>query len=332
MGGLPLIAYTVTPTHFGVGRSPGIVDLPIERDPMGYPVMPSSGVKGALKNLCARKEKCEIISSGKLEGRIKCKGGNGAVCRCCCFFGPEPGEGEKGAAALRILDFILFAMPVPSSTHGWVYVTSPYLLRSVLSLAQALDEGVGAAHELSETVSALLEAYEGGCGGGAEADSVFLGTHLPGGEVRVPGTVLRPRRCGVGERGEKLAELFGDHPLSRVLGERLLIVGDDLAKIVLEKGLIRRTRVRLDYRTKTASSKMLWTEEYLPQGTVFVGGIIESGWVNDYCKEPGAGGVLTEFKQVMFNGCGGCNRASTYMVVGGKESIGKGLVKLVITG
>ncbi|WP_156328029.1 RAMP superfamily CRISPR-associated protein [Pyrodictium delaneyi] len=93
----PVLASALTPLHPGAGRAPGVVDLPVQRDPYGYPLIPASSIKGALKTQAGQRRNC--ISGG----RVACSSSD---CRAvCCIFGPEPGEGDEGASAVSIIDF-----------------------------------------------------------------------------------------------------------------------------------------------------------------------------------------------------------------------------------
>lgn len=45
-----ILAYAITPVHVGMGRAPGVVDLPFQRDSIGYPIVYGSSFKGVLKS------------------------------------------------------------------------------------------------------------------------------------------------------------------------------------------------------------------------------------------------------------------------------------------
>ena len=93
--GILIIGYAVTPLHPGAGRVPGVVDLPVQRDPMGYPMLYASSLKGALKAECARRSD---VNCFKDDGRIDCD-----KCKlCCCLFGGEPGEASEASGLLSV--------------------------------------------------------------------------------------------------------------------------------------------------------------------------------------------------------------------------------------
>lgn len=296
-----LFAVTITASHFGVGRAPGTVDLPIARDPIGYPIIPASGLKGALKNACAK---------GSIDGesgRVNC----GEAKCCCCLFGPEPGESGSGASAASLTDFVLFAMPVPSPSHGWLYATTPFLLMRAASLLDSMGKG-----DLAEKlVSVANEAL---------SSPIFLGTTQSNTEVRVLGKKYKVKSPS---SSIELPNLPG---LASKISYRLLIVPDEDGPAVIDRGIMRYWRVKLNHETKTVDKKFgaLWSEEYIPAGAVFVGGIALVGSRNSYCKERGenvAEECFNEITEDLF-GNGSKGRA---IFVGGKESIGKGLVRIV---
>ena len=110
------------------------------------------------------------------------------------------------------------------------------------------------------------------------------------------------------------------HPFLK--GANVYKVKDENIQMILERSLIRLTRVRLDPKRKTVEKGALWTEEYLPHGTVLAGAFAYREWDNECCE-----GVDTkDWKRIIgFDG----NNKEVSLVIGGKESVGKGLVKIV---
>lgn len=303
-----MLASALTKIHPGAGRSPGLVDLPVIKDPLGYPFIPGSQVKGALKTMLAKKNKC--IGDGK----VKC---NNDKCRLiCCLLGREVGEGEEGASAVQLFDLYPVFLPAPSAELGVVYVTSPALL----SRASALLEVAGRndlAHVFKE-----LSSKPGESGSAATFN-------VPEGVVRIGATPVRAFKIN-GLDEEKLGRLDGTlselHPLYAALRplERILVLPEAEASGIVSGLLHRVTRVRLSRETKTVERGALWTEEYIPWGTLFIGGIAATGFKNPYCSEADEP-VLNAFEKLV----GG---KVFHLIVGGKESIGGGLLKLKLLG
>ena len=82
------------------------------------------------------------------------------------------------------------------------------------------------------------------------------------------------------------------------------------------------TRVRLDYIRKAVQKGALWTEEYVPQGAVFVG-LIEYNTV----EVRGCEVSPEEARSFLMNNV--LDKLNNIVDVGGKETIGKGLVEII---
>ncbi|MBU1486875.1 type III-B CRISPR module RAMP protein Cmr4 [bacterium] len=99
--------YTLTPLHAGAGDSAGAIDLPIQRERhTEYPVVHSSGIKGALRWFF----KC----NDELKGHIN------------DIFGKE--EDEEGSGKVIFTDAKILFFPVRSSEGVFKWVTSPFVI------------------------------------------------------------------------------------------------------------------------------------------------------------------------------------------------------------
>ncbi|MCL2284148.1 MAG: type III-B CRISPR module RAMP protein Cmr4 [Fibromonadales bacterium] len=112
--------YALTPVHVGSGSSVGIVDLPIMRErTTNYPVIPSSGMKGAMRAHFDRYKdtkiagKEQIAQFGKLTEQI---------------FGTSEGDGGY-AGSLSVSDAKLLAFPMRSNHAPFVHITCPTILK-----------------------------------------------------------------------------------------------------------------------------------------------------------------------------------------------------------
>ncbi len=310
-----LVASSLTKLHPGAGRSPGVVDLPVIRDPLGYPYVPGSQVKGALKSLLARKLKC----MGD-KGRASC---GGDTCSClCCLLGAE--TGGEGASALQVTDLYPLLLPAPSAEVGVVYVTSPTLLSYAASILEAAGRGEEAG--ALRTAAKLTEEGKAAASFEPPNGSVYLGLERIEAE---------DNRSELKSALEKLTALYkGLHPLYETLDplDRSLVVPEEDAVSIVESLLHRVTRVRLDRLTKTVGEGFLWTEEYLPWGTLLVGGIAETGFHSSHCEACGLlkGRSSIDVFVELLKKAGVYNGKVAYIVIGGKESVGGGLVKLAI--
>ena len=98
----------------------------------------------------------------------------------------------------------------------------------------------------------------------------------------------------------------------------IAVVGDDLSREVIDRSLLVQYRVRLNRETKTVAEGGLWSEEYVPQFTLFHSAVV--------CRD--VGDKTADKGCELFNNLLGGNPAVLW--VGGKETIGKGLVRIWI--
>ena len=293
MKGLFVLAYAVTGLHPGAGRGYGIVDLPVQKDQLGYPIIFSSAFKGPLKALCAG----EAINDS---GRINCN----ERPECCCLFGSEPEEEESSKGVLNVLDLLLFSVPAPTP-NGFVQLTTRYLLERARNIFNVIRDINGYSGALGNEISLLLNRKGNG------EKSVTYGSEVD------------------------VYNLDGLNILSTLpLFNGKLAVSND--KRLIDKSLIVYTRNRLNLLTKVVSEGGLWSEEYIPMGSVFIGGfIIDEGVRSKYCGETSKIACdslcFLSYLSKIFHG----NKISDdvysfYLNIGGKESIGKGFMKVFV--
>ena len=265
-----LLIEAVTHLHVGVGRGLGAVDLPVQKDENGFPCIYSSSLKGALKTavLWAFLEKLKNAERARRAVEV--------------LLGPEPRSEEALEAeeafesSAALLDACLVAMPVRSLRGVYAYVTSPYLLGVLLSYIELLSAKAGgfsqcagqsSAKELYKDLKNLLK----------EAEQLN-----PGKCVCVDGGLCH-RGCDslrVSELGGKIVlleefwlesvKVLGQSKLFCELGldKPLLVLHDDDAREVVNRGLVRLARVGLKRETKTVE-RGPWTEEYVPMKSRF---------------------------------------------------------------
>lgn len=323
LGGYVLLGVALTPLHPGTGRSPGAVDLPVQRDSFGIPLVYASSLKGALKSKCVR----EL-------GADECK----------CLFGGDVGEGQYGGGAVSLVDLVPLAFPAPSPEMGYVYITSPMLLSKTLAILENVGGRAGKLRELREFVEGLLGSSKfpvATFDSGVKSLTVVSASF----EIGAPRSDL----------AKKVEEIFRElRPLAEELPRRLLVVSDADLRYLVDKVLLRVTRVRLNYSTKTVATGALWTEEYIPYGTVFVTAVLVNPFTNAYCLKVAGrcGGLslekcleerLTGSSVSVEDARGNLDAArkaasdllsrlladGVYVFVGGKETIGKGLMRFI---
>ena len=281
-----LSASALTKVHPGAGRSPGVVDLPVVRDPLGYPFIPGSMVKGSLRTIAERRGN-----------------GNSVV----CLFGPDVESPEKHAGALAFTDLYPLLVPAASAEHGVVYLTSPYLLARAAALLREAGRS-----KVAEGLEKLAE--------NAASAPVFTG-----GSGRISAGSLELENVSQGASPKGLEELYkGLNPLYTVLPpkSRILVVPEDQAVLAIDAQLFRVARIRLDDNTKTVARGGLWTEEYIPWGTLFLGAVLDTGFRGRNCS--GIGSPLETLHRILSQGAGPDGFS---IIVGGKETVGSGLLR-----
>ena len=289
---------TLTPLHVGAGRAVGLVDLPVERDGFGLPTIPSSGIKGALR---------ESFRGDPLEVAI---------------FGSRVGE-LANVGALTVLDAYLVAIPVRSLRGVWSLATSSFILRRFKEYTDCaniscpeIDKAIKALNTLKCNEAILSK----------DAANIM--------KIDEEVIINEEFKLTVRESDEltDLAKKLGlDEP------HRLIGVHDDIIRPVVERSLLRRTRIKLEPRTKTVGEGARWTEEDVPMNTVFVTLMafsrlriseekienMRSEFQKEVKEMQENAQKVREYveKKLLRNGRG-------YLILGGHETIGRGLVRL----
>ena len=310
----PIVASALTNIHPGAGRSPGVVDLPVTRDALGFPYIPGSGLKGSLKTTLALKKNCVK------NGTVLCKNGGNNCSVLCCLLGGDVGDTDA-SSSISLGDLYPLLVPVPSLSHGFLYATSPALIARAEAISSATTNGdaEGVLRKLVEWLRKGAEKLE------ENVDAVLLGG---GGEanISIGLTSLTAQRVAeslpedVAKKLDELNPVYSHHGLNG----NTVVVQDSSMLLLIERSLVRLTRVRLNRKTKTVSHGALWTEEYIPQFTLFAGYVADTGIRGKYCNDSKPGENMVE---KLVNLLGG---EKFSLVIGGKETVGKGLLSLLI--
>ena len=350
LGASLIIAGSLTPLHPGAGRAPGVVDLPVIRDPFGLPYIPGSSLKGSLKSQAALKRGCVVTpsngdegTSGTSVGEVKC---NDSQCEeICKLFGREPHVGrEEFSSSVSFTDLSLLLVPIPSPDKGVVFATSPLLIsraQSLLShletnqqggdliqrfknMVETLGEPARTANQSCRENPCILPSFELGAGTNGTI-TLFTDNY--------PALADRCIDCqSIKEAIEAISPHMPMYSIYNDIENRFVIVPDALFPLLVDRALIRQTRIRLNRFTKTVSKGALWTEEYIPPGTLFIGALF-------YNTPRPAYKNAREAKKRMLTVLGlnqGQNQqdnpAQIDVMLGGKETVGKGLVRLLLDG
>lgn len=225
--------------HPGTGQADGTVDLPVAREkPTGYPFVPGSSGKGAIKEAA--------LARGKKEAA------NG-------WFGQQ-----ENAGAVMVSDARLLLLPVRSLTGAYRWLTCPYLVerfvrdrhRGKPSVAKRVFS-FDALTSAGDAAAASPPVMAGGTG------RLFL-------EERTF-TIAAPPPDGL---LELLGETIADDQARRRLKDQLAVVSDDDFGWFARFGLSIQARncLQSDERdgdkANPKTSTNLWYEETLPPDTV----------------------------------------------------------------
>lgn len=284
------ILKAVTNLHPGVGRAGETVDLPVQKDNLGFPIIYSSSLKGALKSA--------MWHSSNL-ARI--------------FFGPEPEEGEKFTSAVAITDCITVAFPVRSLEGVYAFATSPLLLKRLNEFVEMIGKD---GEEMYKCVRELSRKpiSEGQCliSKGAEGN---LKIEALGDRILINEEIDVKYEVDQSGNIEKLEELLD------IDRGRLVLLNDNDASRALKRSLVRVARIAIDRERKTVKRGALWTEEYVPWGTVFATVFLYSKARKSDSDLQEASKVREKFHELL-------KGTRYYLIIGGDETVGRGIVRL----
>ncbi|WP_338602916.1 type III-B CRISPR module RAMP protein Cmr4 [Sulfolobus tengchongensis] len=284
---VPLGIKVLTPLHPGVGQTFSSVDLPVQRDSLGYPIIYSSSIKGSIRAAFRNAYK-DPNEKQKKEKEI---------------FGSEGSSTEDTfQSKVAVLDGILFTLPVRALQNIYVYVTSPILLTRManyMELYNALhNKGLNKQLTIDTQINENRSSDELNRELLAEVLCLDTPKSAPSGK-QTEVTCLEVKRD---ENVRKLKEQFK-------LNKPLIVLKDDkVARVLIDRSLLRITRVKLNDKKTVESGP--WTEEYIPQYSMFFTLLL--------FKDEDTMKIITE--TVL---------QKKYIFLGGKETIGKGLVELI---
>lgn len=241
------LALTRTPTHIGCGHGLGEIDLPIQRNSWGLPILPGSAIKGVLRQSAAESWRCT-------PGQIT------------TLFGPDRENASDHAGMLAPQDARLLAMPVASLCGGWAWVTCLGMLmryqRDAVAAGQAGLPPLPAA--LPDAQSAQVAS---------EHSPLLMQQALSHLAVLHESTLqVRAEAC-VGPWAEHLAARAfpaEDAAWRQDFAQRLIVVNDDLFHHFTHVATEVRARVSLD-ENRVAKDNALWREECVPADSLFWG-------------------------------------------------------------
>ncbi len=276
--------------HVGAGRGASIhVELPVQRDEFGFPTIWASSLKGALRANFDRGSKCDKNT----------------------IFGPEPASPEVSeySSAASFTDARLILIPGRLLKGVWAYITSPHMLEQFRTLLEVRGErvdvpSVGGNEALVSKPELLLTGSDG---------RRYIVVNEARLEAREDKSVI-----------ESLSKVLPDKIANMVKDRGIIVVSDTVARDIVNRSMVIQHRVRLDPSTKTVVRGALWSEEYMPSNTVMASLVV--------CREPrrrrSEGEACANAMDVCSDLVSYFTNTRSTIYVGGKETIGKGLVEL----
>ncbi len=301
----PMFIIAETPIHPGSGSNLSIVDLPIQRERhTSFPKIEGSSLKGCIRetfeHLIGRKNE---VTKEAID----------------IVFGPEKGDQFAGAVAFTDAKILLF--PVKSLKGIFAWVTCPFVLerfREDLSIC-----GSNPLQELDKIDFSQLGKTI------CKQSNIVISSKI----------VLEEYTYEVGESEEtaKIAEVLSNaiFPQDGVyefwrekLKRDLVILPDDDFREFTVNSTEVITRTRIDSTTGTVQRGALWTEEYIPQDTIFYSIVTVSDIHSDNKGPFVSDSNKSEAEKVMeFLTTGLSN---TVIQIGGNQTIGKGIIRVKI--
>lgn len=237
--------HCLSPTHAGVGRGLGYIDLPIDRDAVtGWPIIRSSGLKGVWADHFgateSQREKDPLLRAA--------------------FGVTGTGDNEANSGSLIPTDAHLVCLPVRSFRGTFAWAASPLslqMLRRTLELA-----GVG---QLPAAPTNLEETHAHHPEGSALVESQ---------KIYLEDLDFDARPCPTANAwAAKIGGwVFGtDAAWTKEFQKRFVVLPDVAFDYLCQTATEVHTHVRIDDATKTVAEGALWTEESLPAETILMG-------------------------------------------------------------
>jgi len=240
------------------------------------------------------------IWSSSLKGALRANFVESEASSKRIIFGPEPAEASEHSSAASFADARLLLIPARTLKGIWTYVTSPHMIEQLATFL-----------EIAGKVGIEVPRVEAGKALVSSDNLLFKGSRVMVNEISLEAKVdtdIAKSLAGV------LPGELGDTVKSR----GLVVISDDIARTVVNRSVVIQYRVRLKYETKTVDVGP-WSEEYLPIETVMVSLIVCKNFITPKIQMQ-ADKVCEELEKGY--------KGSKVVYVGGKETIGKGLVKL----
>ena len=288
--------HCLSPTHAGVGRGVGYIDLPIDRDGItGWPIIRGSSFKGVWAD-----HHRATNEARKLSPLLK------------AAFGIAGDNDNSNAGALIPTDAKLVCLPVRSFRGTFAWTTSPLCLQLLNRMATLA--GVG---NLPGVPGNLLDNHAH-LSNETEATSLLK----EGSSLYLEDLDLEAKSCATAAAWAKQIScwVFPNDPVwQKHFRQRFVVVSDMVFDFLSQTGTEVHTRVKISDDTKTVERGALWTEESLPTESILAGVIqCERVFLPNGTADASITGeqLIADF----------ATKAVT-LQIGGKASVGRGQVR-----
>ena len=285
--------HALSPTHVGIGRGVGYIDLPIDRDGVtGWPIIRGSAFKG--------------VWADHHRATTDARRSN-AILRAA--FGIAGDDNNSNAGALIPTNATLVCLPVRSFRGTFAWCTSPLcvqMLRRTLELA-----GV---KELPPAPSGLTEG---------KAHHAAETSLVEGNQLFLEDLDFTAQKCDTANTWaiNIAGWVFpGDAAWQEQFKKRFVVLPDSAFDFLCETGTEVHTRVKINDDTKTVAEKALWTEEALPAETILAGMVLCDRVFGRNGEDITPNGLLDRFAT-----------DSLTLQIGGKATVGRGQMRCVFT-
>jgi CRISPR-associated protein Cmr4 len=289
----------VSPLHVGSGEShEGFVDIPIQRDHLGFPVIWSSSLKGAIRNAFRNLVK-DNEKDTKIENEI---------------FGPDTSDSstDMHASAVLIMDANLLLMPVRSLYGLFAFCTHPYLLKQLYEKLSILHKG----NDLLTKLESFINVNKG---------KVICSSKTI---IKDDKIILKEEEIGNVQENQEFRNIFekllpNGIKFKEDILDRLVMLNDNYADII-KRSTIIQPRIKLNYKTKHVEDGALWTEEVLPELSILSTLMLIRGSRRN--SDMNSEKIIQKLAET-FGKNKNSNPDQFYIVLGGRETLGRGIIK-----
>jgi len=285
-----LFLKAISPVHLGAGRAVAeAVDVVLQRDEYGIPWGAGSSIKGAIRSF--------KTTSNKVNKKL-----------LNAVFGDERSE---YASCISIQDARLLLFPVRALRGLYAYVTSRHLLeycKRYIELIKPIRDDLSSLYETLCKITDLAEKVP-------EGEVLLFDESFIVKDSVILNEMIFKYRKGSNEELQLLIEVF-KNILGKSKVKKIIIVSDNDLMDLIRTSLVVVNRVKLKYSTKTVERGGLWSEEYLPSDTVLVTAVLYST-------------PRTKNIDISLDKVWKIIDPGDYLILGGNETIGKGIVEVI---